>query len=122
MIHFINLFCEFELFGLNSFKVIKVEETTFSMLGTKMEIHMPKAEPGSWADLSVSEVVDQPANGAPIPGSTSTTQPTAAPAAETPASEESTVDALDLDDLELVPMKVTLSAEASGGRTDAQII
>ena len=89
------------------------------MLGTKMEIHMVKAEPGSWGDLSISEVQDPPANGAANPGSNAPIQPDSTP---TPAADESTVDALDLDDLELVPMKVTLSAEASGGRTDAQII
>ena len=89
------------------------------MLGTKMEIHMVKAEPGSWGDLSISEVQDPSANGAANPGSNAPIQPDSTPA---PAPDEPTVDALDLDDLELVPMKVTLSAEASGGRTDAQII
>ena len=44
-------------------QVIKVEETTVTMYGTKVEITMPKAEAGSWSKLDFPrqrEVPDQP--------------------------------------------------------------
>jgi hypothetical protein len=34
------------------FRLISVEETTASFLGTKVEIKMKKTEPGSWAKLN----------------------------------------------------------------------
>jgi len=33
--------------------IITVEETTANFLGTKVEIKMKKAEPGSWAKLDI---------------------------------------------------------------------
>lgn len=50
-----------------------------------------------------------------------------APAEPTPnhdasPSLEDDVDALDLDDLEVIPMKSVLSNEASGGRSGAPIV
>merc|ERR1712215_667055 len=37
--------------------VVEVESTTSSMLGTKVEIKMKKAEPGSWAKLDIPKPV-----------------------------------------------------------------
>jgi len=40
-------------------QVISVEETTASFLGTKVEVKMKKAEPGSWAKLNFPRQVSQ---------------------------------------------------------------
>lgn len=41
--------------------IIKVEAATVSMMGTKVEIVLPKAEPGSWPKLEVPKVVEKKA-------------------------------------------------------------
>jgi len=88
--------------------VVEVEGSSCTLTGTKIEMKMKKAEPGSWARLDVP-------------------RPVAAAAAKTPEvkkeeEEESKVDALDLDNLDFCVQKPVLSADASGGRTDAQIL
>jgi len=87
--------------------IISVGEASASFLGTKVEIKMKKAEPGSWAKLEVLK---------------------AAPVIKEELKEQKVeditdeVDDLDLDDLDALPTKLTLSKEASGGRTDHEII
>ena len=68
---------------------------------------MKKAEPGSWAKLENPRAV------APKPT-----------VIEEPKVEEidEDIDDLDLDDIDIAPRKSGLSKEASGGRTDAEII
>merc|ERR1712228_1038357 len=88
--------------------VVEVESTSSSMLGTKVEIKMKKAEPGSWAKLDIPRekmaVVEKKK--------------------EEPKVEvvDDDFDDLDLDDLDLTPMKAQLSKEASNGRTNHEII
>jgi len=84
--------------------VIEVGECSCTLTGTKIEIKMKKAEPGSWARLEIPRPVSKP---------------TAKPAEN---KVEEKIDALDLDDLDFSVAKPTLSSEASGGRTDAEII
>jgi len=74
------------------------------MTGTKIEIKMKKAEPGSWSRLDIPRPVTKTVEKEPE------------------KKVEDSVDALDLDDLDFSVSKPTLSAEASAGRTDAQII
>ena len=92
-----------------------MEESKVSMFGTKLEVVMRKAEPGSWSKL-----------GKPIPSEAElkAASEAARQAAEQKAREEAAakeaaeVDVLDLDDLELSGnTKMVLSPEASGGRT-----
>lgn len=90
---------DLELKGL-----IDTNECGCMLTGTKIEIKMRKAEPGSWSKLDIPRPV------------------TKAVQKEVEKKEEPKVDALDLDDLDFSVAKPTLSAEASGGRTDAQII
>ena len=76
------------------------------MLGTKVEIKMKKAEAGSWSKLFIPrQKVEQPKIIDKVEDKI-----------------EDQVDALDLDDLEYNAQNVTLSKEASGGRTQAEII
>lgn len=44
----------FNQFSCIIFQVVKVEESSVSMLPTKVEIKMKKAEPGSWAKLETA--------------------------------------------------------------------
>lgn len=85
---------------------ITAQETTANMAGTKFEIKMKKAEPGSWAKLfiprEVKLVVKEQTK-------------------DTSSNENDKIDALDLDDLSLTPQRCVLSKEASGGRTNAEI-
>lgn len=87
--------------------IINVEETTANFLGTKVEIKMKKAEPGSWAKLDIPRetVVVEKKKDEP----------------KVEVVDDDTDD-LDLDDLDLTPMKAQLSKEASNGRTDQEII
>jgi len=87
--------------------IISVNESSVSFLGTKQEIKMKKAEPGSWVKLENPRAV--------VP------KPTVI---EEPKVEEidEDIDDLDLDDIDIAPRKSGLSKEASGGRTDAEII
>jgi len=88
--------------------VISVDDSSCTLTGTKIEIKLKKAEPGSWARLDVVRPV------------TSVKRPEeeVKPVVE----EEDCVDALDLDDLDFCVRKPVLSSDASAGRTDAQII
>jgi cysteine/histidine-rich domain-containing protein len=76
--------------------VIDINECSCSMMGTKMEIKMKKAEPGSWARLEVPKQVIKSKQ----------------PETETKAEAEEPVDALDLDDLDFTPKKFQLSEAA----------
>jgi len=75
------------------------------MAGTKLEVKMKKAEPGSWSKLffprEVKPVIKE------LPKNTQVTEK---------------IDALDLDDLDLTPQRSRLSNEASGGRSGADIV
>ncbi len=84
-----------------------MSDTSAAMMGTKIEVHLHKAEPGSWASLYI-----------PRPAKTERKEAEEAPE-EAPIQ---TVDALDLDDLDLTPQKMVLSTEASGGKTDAPVL
>ena len=64
------------------------------MMGTKLEIKMKKAEIGSWAKLDIPKKVVKVGK------------------VEEAPKEEPSVDALELDDLDLQPTKLQLSAEA----------
>ena len=86
--------------------MITVDETTASFLGTKVEVKMKKAEAGSWARLNF------PCQVANVEKKVEIIEDIL----------DSQVDALDLDDLDVVPRRVVLSNEASGGRTGQDIV
>lgn len=86
--------------------IINVQETTASMAGTKVEIKMKKAEPGSWAKLFIPREVKLV-----VKEQQKVAQD----------NENEKIDALDLDDLDLTPQRAVLSNEASGGRSGAEI-
>lgn len=54
----INYFVYIHLF---QFKIIDVSKASAQMLGTKVEITLPKAEPGKWATLNFPKVVTEKA-------------------------------------------------------------
>jgi len=85
--------------------IIDVKQTTATMAGTKVEVKMKKAEPGSWSKLFFPREVKQEVK----------EEPKTAPVTEK-------IDALDLDDLDLTPQRSRLSNEASGGRSGADIL
>jgi len=90
--------------------IIIVKESSVSFLGTKQEIKMKKAEPGAWAKLDIPKIVAKPE------------VPKGLPKLEEPQVEELDDSDIDFDDIDLAPRKGGLSKEASGGRTDAEII
>lgn len=90
--------------------IVTVAESTAHFMGTKVEVKMKKAEPGSWAKLDITKAVAVVKDKAPSPPKSTTSQ----------LAEE--VDDLDLDDVDLLPTKIELSKEASGGRTQNEII
>jgi len=73
------------------------------MFGTKVEVKLKKGESGSWGKLEVPKAK---------------VKPSAEEEAEKAkiAASESTVDALELDDLDLTPTKYTLSKDAQTNR------
>ena len=73
------------------------------MTGTKIEVHLHKAEPGSWSSLD-------------IPRNNLKNKPDLLDEHEDKAQDKA-VDALDLDDIDFTPQKLTLSTEAGGRRT-----
>ena len=88
------------------FQIVSVEESTVSFLGTKVEIKMRKAEAGGWSKLDIpQEIVKKEA--------------TPEPKIEDVIDD---VDDLDLDDLDVIAGGGGLSKEASGGRTNNEII
>ena len=74
--------------------IVECETCTANMMGTKLEIKMKKAETGSWAKLDIPKKVEKVEK------------------VEEKPKEEPLVDALELDDLDLQPTKLQLSAEA----------
>ena len=112
--------------------VISVTESSASMLGTKIEVHLHKADAGSWGGLNVPRKMTAPVLAKQEDSEPVKTEP-----------EPELVDALDLDDLvstshfnfymfvclkdlsifqEVTSQKVVLSKEASGGKTNQPII
>merc|ERR1711937_341262 len=87
--------------------IIDVEGTTCSMLGTKTEIKMKKAESGSWSKLDIPrQVVEEKKDEAGMgQGNNSNNN-------STNGNVEDVVDALELDDIDLTPQRYTLSKEA----------
>jgi hypothetical protein len=79
------------------------------MMGTKIEIHLVKAEPGSWTNLDIPKRSD------PLALANISDEPTL-------ESNVEQVDALDLDDLDLTPNALKLSTEASNGRIRNDIV
>ena len=77
--------------------VVEVDACTANMLGTKLEIKMKKAETGSWAKLDIpkKKVKVEEEN-----------------IVKDMSKAEPSVDALDLDDLDLTPTRIGLSKEA----------
>lgn len=68
------------------FQIVDVDNATVQMLGTKVEITLPKAEPGSWSKLEVARKIEK---------------------VETNKNEESKIEEnsdsdVDLDDLEML--------------------
>ena len=82
--------------------VVDVEASKASMLGTKLEVKMKKAESISWAKLDIPRVVKKDEKKAEEE----------AKALLEMAKKEPVVDALDLDDLDITPQKFELSKEA----------
>merc|ERR1719233_898127 len=80
--------------------VVDVEASKASMLGTKLEVKMKKAESVSWAKLDIPKVVKKEEKKAEEE------------ALLEMAKKEQVVDALDLDDLDITPQKFELSKEA----------
>lgn len=85
------------------FQIIDVEKTTAHMYGTKVEITMPKAEPGSWAKL------DFPREKLPPPVKAGQSPPQKLKTTEDADSD----DEFNLDDIESVTQGVTLTELAS---------
>ena len=83
--------------------VVDVEASKASMLGTKLEVKMKKAESVSWAKLDIPRVVKKDEKKA---------EEEEANALLEMAKQEPVVDALDLDDLDITPQKFELSKEA----------
>lgn len=71
-------------------QIVDVDRATAHMYGTKVEIIMPKAEPGSWSNLSFPKTVLAP----PVSKEAAKPQP--------PAKSDSDSSDVDLDDLEPV--------------------
>ena len=82
--------------------VVDVEASKASMLGTKLEVKMKKAESVSWAKLDIPRVVKKEEKKAEEEAN----------ALLEMAKQEPVVDALDLDDLDITPQKFELSKEA----------
>ena len=82
--------------------VVDVEASKASMLGTKLEVKMKKAESISWAKLDIPRVVKKDEKKAEEEAN----------ALLEMAKKEPVVDALDLDDLDITPQKFELSKEA----------
>ena len=80
--------------------VVDVEASKASMLGTKLEVKMKKAESISWSKLDIPNVVKKDAKKAEEE------------ALLEMAKKEPVVDALDLDDLDITPQKFELSKAA----------
>merc|ERR1711872_916926 len=84
--------------------VVEVETSKVSMMGTKLEVKMKKAESSSWAKLNIPrDVVKIEEKKEEEEGKTLLDM----------AKKEPVVDALDLDDLDITPQKFTLSKEAT---------
>ena len=77
--------------------VVEVDACTANMLGTKLEIKMKKAETGSWAKLDIPKKVVKVEEMNIV---------------KDMSKAESSVDALELDDLDLTPTRMSLSKEA----------
>ena len=77
--------------------VVEVDACTANMLGTKLEIKMKKAETGSWAKLDIPKKVVKVEEKTIV---------------KDMSKAESSVDALELDDLDLTPTRMSLSKEA----------
>ena len=84
--------------------VVEVETSKVSMMGTKLEVKMKKAESSSWAKLNIPrDVVKKEEKKEEEEAKTLLDM----------AKKEPVVDALDLDDLDITPQKFTLSKEAT---------
>ena len=68
---------------------------------------MKKAEPGSWSKLDIPQTIIAKKEATPEPEI---------------EDINDDLDDIDLDDLDVGPSRSTLSKEASGGRTDQEII
>ena len=77
--------------------VVEVDACTANMLGTKLEIKMKKAETGSWAKLDIHKKVEKVKEENIV---------------KDMSKAELSVDALELDDLDLTPTRMSLSKEA----------
>ena len=77
--------------------VVEVDACTANMLGTKLEIKMKKAETGSWAKLDIPKKVVKVEEINIV---------------KDMSKAEPSVDALELDDLDLTPTRMSLSKEA----------
>jgi len=80
--------------------VVEVEESKASMLGTKLEVKLKKAEAGSWAKLDIPKVVEKKIEKEETPSIVDM------------ANKEPVVDSLDLEDLDITPQKFQLSDAA----------
>eukprot|EP00093_Oithona_nana_P009083 09083.XXX_24134_22748_1 [CDS] Oithona nana genome sequencing. len=87
--------------------MISIEESKASFLGTKVEIKMRKAEAGSWSKLDIPQEIVEKKESTPEPQV---------------EDIDDDLDDFDLDDLDISAKKIGLSKEASGGRTDKEII
>jgi len=77
--------------------VVELDSCTANMLGTKLEIKMKKAETGSWSKLDIPKKVAIVEKEEII---------------KDMSKAEPSVDALELDDLDLAPTRLTLSKDA----------
>lgn len=80
--------------------VVEVEGSIASMLGTKLEIKLKKAEPGSWTKLDIPKAVQKVEEKEEVMNIIDM------------ANKEPIVDSLDLDDLDITPQKFQLSEAA----------
>jgi len=81
--------------------IIDVNESFCSMMGTKLEVKMKKAEIGSWTKLEAPKTCTQ-----------------LEPKTVQSKVSDLQVDALDLEDVDFTPMKMQLTAEAKATRIE----
>ena len=89
--------------------MVTADKCRVTLMGTKIEVVMPKADAGHWPSLGVDRWAEEEEKVSP-------SQP-AEKKEEEELKLEPQVDALDLDDLEVTNVQMRLSDEAMGKRS-----
>lgn len=81
----------------NIFKIIDITKASAQMFGTKVEITLPKAEPGNWATLNFPKAVTEKATDDKSNAKLSESATKAATAQPAPNDNDSDVDLNDIE-------------------------